>query len=174
MGRRWYRKPGYWMVALLIVLPLGYYGYNSFLEWKARKEAFDRLTAFGNGVIGHMKKGDFYDLQSLFAYDEHAKPAIEDIAMFISTAEIERATIEEWGEWNETDTMATLNGLLKTDKADTLPVRIMIVKNGDRLFLRWVEIKNRKLGKKNEGFPLDIDLGIESNQSSLEDNASVH
>jgi len=109
----------------------------------------------------------------LFAYSEHAKPAIEDIAMFISTAEVEKARIEEWNEWNETATMATLSGLLKTDKDDTMPVRIMIVKNGDKLFLRWVEIKSKKLGRKSEEFPLNLDPMNDSNLSNPEKNSSL-
>jgi len=127
-------------ILLITLSPIAYYGYGRFEQWRIRRAAFEKLTSFADRIMDHMRQKNLYELQSSFSPDIVKKLSLEDIAVFITTLEIDKSRDEVWSDSNESDGNVSLSGILRIDDKQSYPLRLMMIKRPEGITLRWIEV----------------------------------
>jgi hypothetical protein len=150
------KRPGYWIL-LLIALVYGIYISDSSPKTEIGKEidtGLERVSSYADRIFEDLRRRDSYAVQNYFSPSERKKIALEDVALFIDTIDMEENTSAHWSEYNVSGENIELTGTAEGGKK-RYRVQMMLIRRGDKVMLRALRVGDKSLSGKNRGFPFD-------------------
>ena len=147
------RRPGYWIVLLLVLTVYFYRAYQEQEEQQRRQALFRLYQTYGEEVLGSLREGNLSGLQSRFRAGKEGRISLEDIAMFVTTLHLDKKPDTRWKSWEEREGNVTLHGELTLEGNITYPMDLMMDKQGDELLLNRMRVGPRTLELHSREFP---------------------
>ncbi len=150
------RRPGYWIVALALLTVYFYHAYQKREERERREALFHLYQSYGTDLIASLGAKEFEKVRSLFAPERGTKRlSLEDIALFVTTAHLEKGHSSQWKSFEENESAATLHGILNLEGNLSYPMDLMLVKRGGKVLLKRFKIGGKTLELRPSMFPLN-------------------
>ena len=150
------KRPGYWIL-LLIALIYGIYISDSSAKNEIEKKmdtGLERVSSYADRIFEDLRRRDSYAVQNYFSPSERKKIALEDVALFIDTIDMDENVSAHWNECNISGVNIELSGTAKSEER-SYRVQMILICKGDDVMLRALRVGDTNLSGKNRGFPFD-------------------